>query len=142
MLDRQLSAIAQAAADTEADVWVMAPMIATRPEAAHFASLCAAAGLKTPGVMVEVPSAALTAGSVLQEVEFASLGTNDLTQYTMAADRMLGPLAGLNDPWQPAVLRLVQLTVEGAKTAGDKAVASAASPLRTRPSPSSSQALA
>ncbi|WP_332603089.1 phosphoenolpyruvate--protein phosphotransferase [Arthrobacter sp. S2(2024)] len=122
VLDRQLSAIARAAADSEADVWVMAPMIATRPEAAHFASLCAAAGLKTPGVMVEVPSAALTAGSVLQEVEFASLGTNDLTQYAMAADRMLGPLAGLNDPWQPAVLRLVQLTVEGAKTAGDKAV--------------------
>lgn len=122
VLDRQLSAIARAAADSEAVVWVMAPMIATRPEAAHFASLCAAAGLKTPGVMVEVPSAALTAGSVLKEVEFASLGTNDLTQYAMAADRMLGPLAGLNDPWQPAVLRLVQLTVEGAKTAGDKAV--------------------
>ena len=38
------------------------------------------------------------------------------------ADRMLGPLAGLNDPWQPAVLRLVQLTVHGAKSAGDKAV--------------------
>ncbi|MFJ3957247.1 phosphoenolpyruvate--protein phosphotransferase [Arthrobacter sp. NPDC090010] len=122
VLERQLSAIAQAAADSQADVWVMAPMIATRPEAAHFAGLCAAAGLKTPGVMVEVPSVALTAGSVLQEVEFASLGTNDLTQYAMAADRMLGPLAGLNDPWQPAVLRLVQLTVEGAKTAGDKAV--------------------
>ncbi|MDP5226801.1 MULTISPECIES: phosphoenolpyruvate--protein phosphotransferase [Arthrobacter] len=122
VLERQLSAIAQATEDSEADVWVMAPMIATRPEAAHFAGLCAAAGLKTPGVMVEVPSVALTAGSVLQEVDFASLGTNDLTQYAMAADRMLGPLAGLNDPWQPAVLRLVQLTVEGAKAAGDKAV--------------------
>jgi len=122
VLERQLSAIAVAAVDTDAEVWVMAPMIATQPEAAHFASLCAAVGLKTPGVMVEVPSAALTARTVLKDVAFASLGTNDLTQYTMAADRMLGPLAGLNDPWQPAVLRLVQLTVEGAKAAGDKAV--------------------
>lgn len=122
VLERQLSAIAVAAVDTEAEVWVMAPMIATQPEAAHFASLCAGVGLKTPGVMVEVPSAALNASSVLKDVAFASLGTNDLTQYTMAADRMLGPLASLNDPWQPAVLRLVQLTVEGAKAAGDKAV--------------------
>jgi len=122
VLERQLSAIAVAAVDTEAEVWVMAPMIATQPEAAHFASLCAGVGLKTPGVMVEVPSAALNASSVLKDVAFASLGTNDLTQYTMAADRMLGPLASLNDPWQPAVLRLVQLTVEGAKAARDKAV--------------------
>lgn len=122
VLERQLSAIAVAAVDSEAEVWVMAPMIATQPEAAHFASLCAGVGLKTPGVMVEVPSAALNASSVLKDVAFASLGTNDLTQYTMAADRMLGPLASLNDPWQPAVLRLVQLTVEGAKAAGDKAV--------------------
>jgi len=52
---------------------------------------------------------------VLREVGFASLGTNDLTQYAMAADRQLGPLAELNTPWQPAVLRLVQLTVEGAE---------------------------
>ncbi|MFJ4268625.1 phosphoenolpyruvate--protein phosphotransferase [Paenarthrobacter nicotinovorans] len=122
VLKRQLSAIALAAHDTDADVWVMAPMIATRAEAAQFAELCAAAGLKTPGIMVEVPSAALTADSLLREVEFASLGTNDLTQYVMAADRMLGPLAGLNDPWQPALLRLVQLTIGGAKAAGDKAV--------------------
>ena len=121
VLERQLSAIAQAAADCEADVWVMVPMIAPRPEAKHFAALCAVAGLKTPGVMVEVPSVALAAGSVLQEVDFASLGTNDLTQYAMAADRMLGPLAELNDPWQPAVLRLVQLTVDGARAAGNKA---------------------
>jgi phosphotransferase system enzyme I (PtsI) len=114
VLERQLSAIAQAASASEADVWVMAPMISTAAEAGRFASLCAAAGLKTPGVMVEVPSAALTAAPVLREVAFASLGTNDLTQYALAADRQLGPLAELNTPWQPAVLRLVQLTVEGA----------------------------
>lgn len=114
VLARQLAAIAAAAATTEAQVWVMAPMISTASEAADFAALCTAAGLRVPGVMVEVPSAALTARHILDQVEFASLGTNDLTQYAMAADRQLGPLATLNDPWQPAVLALVQATVEGA----------------------------
>ena len=80
--------------------------------------MCAEAGIKTPGVMVEVPSAALTAEAILREVAFASLGTNDLTQYAMAADRQLGPLAALNTPWQPAVLRLVGLTVEGSAAEG------------------------
>ncbi len=119
VLDRQLQAIALAEKDSEADVWVMAPMISTAEEAAHFASMCTAAGITNPGVMVEVPSAALTAESILREVGFASLGTNDLTQYAMAADRQLGPLANLNTPWQPAVLRLVGLTVEGSRAEGN-----------------------
>ena len=118
VLDRQLEAIAMAQQQSEADVWVMAPMISTAEEASRFASMCADAGIKTPGVMVEVPSAALTAEAILREVGFASLGTNDLTQYAMAADRQLGPLANLNTPWQPAVLRLVSLTVEGSKAEG------------------------
>ena len=118
VLERQLQAIALAENASEADVWVMAPMISTAEEAARFASLCATAGIKTPGVMVEVPSAALTAEAILREVGFASLGTNDLTQYAMAADRQLGPLAALNTPWQPAVLRLVGLTVEGSAAEG------------------------
>lgn len=119
VLERQLEAIAVATRESEADVWVMAPMISTPAEAARFASLCGAAGIKTPGVMVEVPSAALTSASVLRHVGFASLGTNDLTQYAMAADRQLGPLAELNTPWQPAVLRLVQLTVAGSAEEGN-----------------------
>lgn len=45
---------------------------------------------------------------MLQHADFASIGTNDLTQYTMAADRMLGSVAGFQDPWHPAVLRLVR----------------------------------
>jgi phosphotransferase system enzyme I (PtsI) len=118
VLERQLQAVALAEKESEADVWVMAPMISTAEEAARFASLCAEAGVKTPGVMVEVPSAALTAEAILREVSFASLGTNDLTQYAMAADRQLGPLAALNTPWQPAVLRLVGLTVEGSAAEG------------------------
>ncbi|MET3919516.1 phosphoenolpyruvate--protein phosphotransferase [Arthrobacter sp. UYEF20] len=118
VLERQLQAIARAEQESGADVWVMAPMISTAEEAARFAALCAEAGIKTPGVMVEVPSAALTAEAILREVGFASLGTNDLTQYAMAADRQLGPLAALNTPWQPAVLRLVSLTVEGSTAEG------------------------
>ena len=123
VLERQLQAIAQAAEGTEAQVWVMAPMIATTDEAEHFAGLCAAAGLTTPGVMVEVPSAALMAASILTHVEFVSLGTNDLTQYAMAADRQLGTLAALNTPWQPAVLQLIRLTAAGSAAEGhDKPV--------------------
>ncbi|RJT78447.1 phosphoenolpyruvate--protein phosphotransferase [Arthrobacter cheniae] len=118
VLERQLKAIADAASQATADVWVMAPMISTAEEAADFAKLCSNAGLQTPGVMVEVPSAALMAEAILGEVSFASLGTNDLTQYTMAADRQLGSLAALNNSWQPAVLRMVKLTVEGSAAEG------------------------
>lgn len=118
VLERQLKAIAAAAADSDAEVWVMAPMISTAGEAAGFAALCDLEGLRTCGVMVEVPSAALTAKEILGRVEFASLGTNDLTQYVMAADRQSGPLATLNDPWQPALLQLVSLTVAGAAAEG------------------------
>ncbi|MHA7154518.1 phosphoenolpyruvate--protein phosphotransferase [Arthrobacter sp. TMN-50] len=117
VLTRQLQAIARAATDAEAEVWVMAPMISTAAEAEAFGELCLAEGLNHPGVMVEVPSAALTAEAILHHVGFASLGTNDLTQYTMAADRQLGHLAALNDSWQPAVLQLIKLTVAGAESA-------------------------
>ncbi|GAB3528414.1 phosphoenolpyruvate--protein phosphotransferase [Arthrobacter monumenti] len=120
VLERQLKAIATAAEGSEADVWVMAPMISTAEEAAGFAALCSLEGLKTPGVMVEVPSAALVSEAILRRVEFASLGTNDLTQYVMAADRQLGPLAALNDPWQPAVLQLIRLTVAGSEAEGSQ----------------------
>ncbi len=58
--------------------------------------------------MVEVPSSALLADRILANADFASIGTNDLTQYTLAADRLLGSVAAFQDPWHPAVLRLVQ----------------------------------
>jgi phosphotransferase system enzyme I (PtsI) len=59
--------------------------------------------------MIEVPAAALLADRILEHVDFLSIGTNDLTQYTMAADRMSAELATLTDPWQPAVLALVAM---------------------------------
>lgn len=107
VLADQLAAVASAATATGADVWVMAPMVATAAEAAEFASLVYGAGLRTAGVMIEVPAAALHARQILASVDFVSIGTNDLSQYTMAADRMNGELADLLDPWQPAVLQLV-----------------------------------
>ncbi|WP_127571195.1 phosphoenolpyruvate--protein phosphotransferase [Georgenia faecalis] len=113
ILDNQLQAIAEAAAAESADVWVMAPMIATVPETEDFVAACARHGLTTAGVMVEVPSAALLSGPILARASFASIGTNDLTQYTMAADRMLGSLATLSDAFQPAVLRMIEETCRG-----------------------------
>ena len=68
--------------------------------------------------MVEVPSAALLAHRMLEVVDFLSIGTNDLTQYTMAADRMATDLAHLTDPWQPAVLQLIAITAEAGRQAG------------------------
>ena len=68
--------------------------------------------------MIEVPAAALRARQVLQAVDFGSLGTNDLAQYTMAADRMEGELSELLDPWQPAVLSMIAAAADGAKAAG------------------------
>lgn len=113
VLDDQLEAIARAAASSSAVVWVMAPMVATADEADAFVGLCAAHGLAQAGVMIEVPAAALRAGDLLDRARFASLGTNDLTQYAMAADRELAGLARLSTAWQPAVLTLVQLACAG-----------------------------
>jgi phosphotransferase system enzyme I (PtsI) len=114
LLDHQLAALAAAANTTGADVRVMAPMVATPAEAHWFAERVKAHGLPMSGVMVEVPAAALRATQILAEVDFVSIGTNDLAQYTMAADRMQGELAALLDPWQPAVLELIGQTATAA----------------------------
>src|SRR3712207_5332388 len=95
----------------------MAPMVATVPEAAGFAAAVRARGL-VPGVMIEVPSAALHAERLLAHVDFLSIGTNDLSQYALAADRLSADLAELTDPWQPALLHLVGLTAAAGEKAG------------------------
>lgn len=118
LLDTQLRAIATAAAAETADVGVMAPMIATVEESIQFAALCSEHGLGTAGVMIETPAAAISAGDILKRVDFASLGTNDLAQYTMAADRLMGDLALLNDPWQPAVLRMIRVASQAGIATG------------------------
>ncbi|GAA1256228.1 phosphoenolpyruvate--protein phosphotransferase [Sphaerisporangium rubeum] len=118
VLDTQLRAIAEAHRACEADTWVMAPMVSTVAEAAGFAAKARAHGLPTVGVMIEVPAAALHAERVLREVDFLSIGTNDLGQYTFAADRQHGDLADLLDPWQPALLHLVKLCGDAGRAAG------------------------
>ncbi len=117
LLERQLDAVALAARETGTETWVMAPMVATVAEAEEFATKVRDRGLKA-GVMVEVPSAALLAYRMLEVVDFLSIGTNDLTQYTMAADRMATDLAHLTDAWQPAVLQLIAITAEAGRQAG------------------------
>lgn len=72
----------------------------------------------TAGIMIEVPSAALMADVLAQEVDFFSIGTNDLTQYTLAMDRMHPALASRQDGLHPAVLRLIAKTIEGAHKHG------------------------
>lgn len=111
LMDHQLDAIAKAAEGLPADVWVMAPMIATEDEAQWFAEKVHARGLKA-GVMIEVPSAALLAERVLRHVDFCSIGSNDLSQYTFAADRMAPSLSNLTDPWQPALLKLIGIVAD------------------------------
>ncbi|MGV9184473.1 phosphoenolpyruvate--protein phosphotransferase [Arcanobacterium canis] len=122
LLRDQLEAIAAAyRAVVESDLpgahetllWVMAPMVADADEADWFFKLAHEYGIDHAGIMIETPAAAIRSGVVLKNGAFGSLGTNDLTQYTMAADRLQGDLATLNSPWQPAVLDMIAAAVAG-----------------------------
>jgi phosphotransferase system enzyme I (PtsI) len=107
LLRTQLQAIANASKVTSAEVWVMAPMITLPGESASFVSMAREYGLTKAGVMIEVPAAIFHADEITKICDFVSIGTNDLGQYLHAADRESAPLAGFNDPWQPALLRAV-----------------------------------
>ncbi len=123
ILATQFRAILRVAADYE--LKAMLPMVATidelRAARAALERARADTGVEAPlelGIMVEVPAAALTAARLAEEADFFSLGTNDLTQYTMAAERGSERLAPLLSGPQPAVLRLVRDTVEAAAHRG------------------------
>jgi CDP-diacylglycerol--glycerol-3-phosphate 3-phosphatidyltransferase len=128
VLSTQLRAIVRVAADHP--VLVMFPMVSTVDEVRRAKALLndavlavSSAGQPVPrdlpvGVMVEVPAAALAAGTLAPEVDFFSIGTNDLTQYTLAADRTNAGVASLADGLHPAVLRLVADVAQGAARSG------------------------
>jgi phosphoenolpyruvate-protein phosphotransferase (PTS system enzyme I) len=118
VLADQLAALARAGEGRSAKLRVMAPMAADAADARYFADVCRAAGIASAGVMIEVPAAALRARDIAGEVDFVSLGTNDLAQYAFAADRQMGALARLQDPWQPALLDLVATAATAAAGAG------------------------
>ena len=118
VLEGQLKALAAADAQTDADLWVMAPMVADAHEAAYFVKLGKSFGLKKVGVMAEVPSIALMADQVAKVADFVSIGTNALTQYTLAADRTLGSVANYQTAWHPAVLRAIKLIADAGNANG------------------------
>ena len=118
VLEGQLKALAEADAQTDADLWVMAPMVADEWEAEYFTKLGKSFGLKFVGSMAEVPSIAVMADKVSQVTDFFSIGTNDLTQYTLAADRTLGSVSNYQTAWHPAVLRVIKMICEAGNKNG------------------------
>lgn len=123
----QLRAALRAAA--EGDLWVMFPMVESledirlaRKYVNQAKEELKAAGVSFGeiklGIMVEIPSIALIADQAAEEVDFASIGTNDLTQYTLAVDRMNPELGTYYQKYHPAVLRLIRYVVEQFNKAG------------------------
>jgi phosphocarrier protein FPr len=105
-------------------VRIMLPMVATLEELSAAKRLAEKARIEVGaeqvdiGIMVEVPSVAVMADVFAREVDFFSIGTNDLTQYVLAIDRLHPTLAAQADSLHPAVLRMIDMVVRAADSAG------------------------
>jgi phosphotransferase system enzyme I (PtsI) len=126
LFEIQLRALCRAAGEGEGELCVMVPLAAAIEEfeeaRERFEAVLADLDREDIeharpafGVMIETPAAALMAEELAERADFLSIGTNDLTQYVMAADRGNERVAGLHDPRYPAVLRAIRSTVEGAR---------------------------
>ena len=115
-------------ASSEGELWIMFPFVSALWELRRCRELIAKADLEVKakgvrpgnykvGIMVEVPSAALLADEYLRDFDFCSIGTNDLTQFTLAADRMNPKVARWYDSYHPAVVRLIAMTARAAHKA-------------------------
>jgi phosphocarrier protein FPr len=127
LLRDQMSAICHTA--RHSPTRIMVPMVSTAAEMIEARQVLAEAagpsglpsGLQV-GTMIEVPAAALKIETILPHVDFVSIGTNDLTQYTLAAERGNNAVAGLSDPLDPGVLRLIDHVCRAARGRIDVAV--------------------
>ena len=117
-IEDQLKSLEAARQATGREVWVMAPMIATVQEAAEFCALARSIGDFKVGIMIETPSIAVLASDLKGVVDFVSIGTNDLSQYLFAADRMNPALGTLLTPWQPGLIRTLARIADAGKAAG------------------------
>jgi phosphotransferase system enzyme I (PtsI) len=130
LLRNQLRALCKTASKFPGRVKILVPMIsvidevkAIRKEIEKIQSELVSEGITIDenvplGVMVEVPSVALSAYQFAKEVDFMSVGTNDLTQYTMAVDRGNERICNLFQHYHPSVLNLIKMTIAGAEKAG------------------------
>jgi phosphotransferase system enzyme I (PtsI) len=120
VLATQLEALAESSKQhPEAELWVMAPMVTNASQARQFVALANGYGLTNVGVMIEVPE--VCQEDVLREiisvVDFVSIGTNDLTQYTLELDRVDSNIS-LSDVRRPEVLSLIERIISVANTLG------------------------
>ena len=118
ILDTQLEALSIAQNNVpNSNLWVMAPMVITAAEANEFARAAKSHGIRNIGIMVEVPEIVDELGEALGQIDFISIGTNDLSQYTLGKSRH-GASADISDARDPKVMALITRVVEAAKVRG------------------------